>query len=62
MIWGKMIKSVWDKGFGGLLPNGITWLEKKTHSVVAIPRTQGALATEKGNKEEFLSIGRTTCK
>ena len=55
MIQGKIIKSLRDKGLGGLLPNGITWLFLKTHSVVAIPRTQGALVPEKENKKDFLA-------
>ena len=55
MIQGKIIKSLRDKGFGGLLPKGVLWLFLKTHSVVAIPRTQGALVPEKGNKKDFLS-------
>ena len=55
MIQGKIIKSLRDKGFGGLLPNGLPWLFLKTQSVVAIPRTQGALMPEKGNKEDFLA-------
>ena len=49
MIQFKIIKSLWGKGFRGLLTNRVTWT---THSVVAIHSMQGALVTEKGNKEK----------
>ena len=49
MIWDKNLKSLWAKVFGALLPNGVSWLIWKTHAVVAIPCTEGALVTEKGD-------------